>query len=118
MWLEDVKPCKAHIEATGQEVSGVLGFGEISFNAGCIIDEKGRKEYKHGHIAYIPVFETAEFVKPFEHFTNVHTEKIDFKAYYGSQAYYGSSAETNTFYLVGVKPISEEEHNKITGANG
>lgn len=29
MWLEDVKPCKAHIEATGQEVSGVLGFGEI-----------------------------------------------------------------------------------------
>ena len=57
MWLEDVKPCKAHIEATGQEVSGVLGFGEISFNAGCIIDEKGRKKYKRGHIAYIPVFE-------------------------------------------------------------
>lgn len=43
MWLEDVKPCKVHIEATGQEVSGVLGFGEISFNAGLIIDEKGRK---------------------------------------------------------------------------
>ena len=112
MWLEDVKPCKAHIEATGQEVSGVLGFGEINFNAGCIIDEKGRNKYKYGHIAYIPVFETAEFVKPFEDFSNVHTEKIDF------QAYYGANAETNTFCLVGVKPISEEEHNKITGANG
>lgn len=116
MWLEDVKPCKAYIEATGQEVSGVLGFGEISFNAGWIIDEKGRKKYKYGHIVYIPVFGTAEFVKPFVDFSNVYTEKIDFKAYYGSQAYYGSSAETNTFYLVGVKPISEEEHNKITGA--
>lgn len=110
MWLEDVKPCKAHIEATGQEVLGVLGFGEISFNSGWIIDEKGRKKYEHGHIEYIPVFETAEFVKPFECFTNVHTEKIDF------QAYYGSSAETNTFHLVGSKPISEEYHNKITGA--
>lgn len=51
-----------------------------------------------------------EDVKPFECFTNVHTEKIDF------QAYYGSSAETNTFHLVGSKPISEEYHNKITGA--
>lgn len=112
MWLEDVKPCKAHIEVNGQEVSGVLGFGEISFNAGLIIDEKGRKKYKHGHIAYIPVFETAEFVKPFVDFSNVHTEKIDF------QAYYGSSAGTNTFPLVGVKPISEEEYNKITGTNG
>lgn len=110
MWLEDVKPCKAYIEATGQEVSGVLGFGEISFNVGCIIDEKGRKKYKHGHIAYIPVFETAEFVKPFVDFSNVHTEKIDF------QAYYVSRAETNTFCLVGEKQISEEEHNKITGA--
>ena len=50
MWLEDVKPCKAHIEATGQEVSGVLGFDEINFNAGWIIDEKGRKKYKYGHI--------------------------------------------------------------------
>lgn len=110
MRLEDVKPCKAHIEETGQEVSGVLGFGEISFNSGWIIDEKGRKKYKYGHIAYIPVFETAEFVKPFQHFTNVHTEKIDFKAYYGSRA------ETNTFCLIGAKPISEEEHNKITGA--
>lgn len=56
MWLEDVKPCKAHIEATGQEVSGVLGFGEINFNAGLIIDEKGRKKYKHGHTVHIPVF--------------------------------------------------------------
>lgn len=109
MWLEDVKPCKAYIEATGQEVSGVLGFGEISFNAGWIIDEKGRKKYKYGHIAYIPVFETAEFVKPFEDFSNVHTEKIDFQAY-------RSSAGTNTFRLVGTKQISEEEHNKITGA--
>lgn len=53
-----------------------------------------------------------EDVKPFEDFSNVHTEKIDF------QAYYGANAETNTFCLVGVKPISEEEHNKITGANG
>lgn len=44
MWLEDAKPCKAHIEATGQEVSGVLAFGEISFNDGWIIDEKGRKK--------------------------------------------------------------------------
>lgn len=112
MWLEDVKPCKAHIEATGQEVSGVLWFGEISFNAGWIIDEKGRKKYKYGHIEYIPVFETAEFVKPFEDFSDVHTEKIDF------QAYYGLRTETNTFCLVGAKPISEEEHNKITGANG
>ena len=110
MWLKDVKPCKAYIEATGQEVSGVLGFGEISFYAGWIIDEKGRKKYKHVHIAYIPVFETAEFVKPFVDFSNVHTEKIDF------QAYYGSSAGTNTFRLVGTKQISEEEHNKITGA--
>lgn len=110
MWLEDVKPCKAHIEATGQEVSGVLGFGEISFNAGWIIGEKGRKKYRHRHITYIPVFETAEFVKLFNDFSNVHTEKIDF------QAYYGSSAGTNTFRLVGAKPISEEDHNKITGA--
>lgn len=110
MWLEDVKPCKAHIEATGQEVSGVLEFDEINFNAGWIIDEKGRKKYKYGHIEYIPVFETAEFVKPFEDFSDVHTEKIDF------QAYYGPSAETNTFRLVGAKPISEEDHNKITGA--
>ena len=109
MWLEDVKPCKAYIEATGQELLGILGFSEISFNAGRIIDEKGRKKYKHGHIEYIPVFETAEFVKPFYDFSNVHTEKIDF------QAYYGSRAETNTFCLVGAKPISEEEHNKITG---
>lgn len=53
-----------------------------------------------------------EDVKPFVDFSNVHTEKIDF------QAYYGSRAETNTFCLVGAKPISEEEHNKITGANG
>lgn len=53
MRLEDIKPCKAYIEATGQEVLGALGFGEISFNAGLIIDEKGRKKYKHGHIAYI-----------------------------------------------------------------
>lgn len=112
MWLEDVKPCKAHIEATGQEVSGVLGFDEINFNAGWIIDEKGRKKYKYGHIEYIPVFETTEFVKPFEDFSDVHTEKIDF------QAYYGPRTETNTFCLVGAKPISEEEHNKITGANG
>ena len=110
MWIEDIKPCKAYIEATGQEVSGVLGFGEISFNSGWIIDEKGRKKYKHGHTAHIPVFKTAEFVKPFEYFSNVHTEKIDF------QAYYGANAGTNTFYLVGTKPISEEEHNKITGA--
>lgn len=110
MWLGDVKPCKAHIEATGQEVSGVLGFGEMSFNDGWIIDEKVRKKYKHGHIAYIPVFETAEFVEPFDDFSNVHTEKIDF------QAYYGSRVETNTFRLVGAKPISEEDHNKITGA--
>lgn len=110
MWLEDVKPCKAHIEATGQEVSGVLRFDEINFNAGWIIDEKGRKKYKYGHIEYIPVFETAEFVKPFEDFSDVHTEKIDF------QAYYGPSAETNTFRLVGAKQISEEDHNKITGA--
>jgi hypothetical protein len=110
MWIEDIKPCKAYIEATSQEVSGVLGFGEINFNAGWIIDEKGRNKYKHGHTAHIPVFKTAEFVKPFEYFSNVHTEKIDF------QAYYGSSAETNTFCLVGAKPISEEEHNKITGA--
>lgn len=112
MWLEDVKPCKAHIEATGQEVSGVLGFGEINFNAGLIIDEKGRKKYKHGHTVHIPVFETSEFVKLFEDFSNVHTEKIDF------QAYYGSRAETNTFCLVGAKTISEEEYNKITGTNG
>lgn len=56
MWIEDIKPCKAYIEATGQEVSGVLGFGEISFNSGWIIDEKGRKKYKHGHTAHIPVF--------------------------------------------------------------
>lgn len=55
-------------------------------------------------------FETSEFVKPFYDFSNVHTEKIDF------QAYYGPSAETNTFRLVGAKPISEEDHNKITGA--
>lgn len=40
MWLEDIKPCKAHIKATGQEVSGVLGFGEIKFNAGWIIEKK------------------------------------------------------------------------------
>lgn len=112
MWLEDVKPCKAHIEATGQEVLGILGFSEISFNAGWIIDEKGRKKYKYGHIEYIPVFETDEFVKPFYDFSNVHTEKIDFKAYYGPRT------ETNTFCLVGAKPISEEEHNKITGTNG
>ena len=77
-----------------------------------IIDEKARKKYKYGHIVYIPVFETAEFVKPFVDFSNVHTEKIDF------QAYYGSRTETNTFCLVGAKPISEEEHNKITGTNG
>lgn len=51
-----------------------------------------------------------EDVKPFYDFSNVHTEKIDF------QAYYGPSAETNTFRLVGAKPISEEDHNKITGA--
>jgi hypothetical protein len=112
MWIEDIKPCKAYIEATGQEVSGVLGIGEISFYSGLIIDEKGRKKYKYGHTTHIPVFKTAEFVKPFEYFSNVHTEKIDF------QAYYGSSAETNTFCLVGAKPISEEEHNKITGTNG
>lgn len=68
MRLEDVKPCKAHIEATGQEVSGVLGFGEINFNAGLIIEEKGRKKYKHGHTVHIPVFETSEFVKPFYDF--------------------------------------------------
>lgn len=112
MWIENVKPCKAYIEATGQEVSGVLGFGEINFNACWIIDEKGRNKYKHGHTAHIPVFETAEFVKPFDDFSNVHTEKIDF------QAYYGSRAETNTFCLVGAKTISEEEYNKITGTNG
>lgn len=110
MWLEDVISCKAYIEATGQEVAGVLGFGEINFNSGWIIDEKGRNKYKHGHTAYIPVFETAEFVEPFENFQNVHTEKIDF------QAYYGANAESNTFCLIGEKPISEEEHNKITGA--
>ena len=51
-----------------------------------------------------------EDVKPFVDFSNVHTEKIDF------QAYYGSSSGTNTFRLVGTKQISEEEHNKITGA--
>lgn len=110
MWIEDVTPCKAYIEATGQEVSGVLWFGEINFNGGWIIDEKGRNKYKHGHTVYIPVFETSEFVKPFEHFSNVHTEKIDF------QAYYGANTETNISRLVGSKPISEEEHNKITGA--
>ena len=110
MWLEDVKPCKAYIEATGQEVLGALGFGEIKFNSGWIIDEKGRKKYEHGHIEYIPVFETSKFVKPFEYFSNVQTGKIDF------QAYYGANTETNTFCLVGSKPISEEEHNKITGA--
>lgn len=75
-----------------------------------LLTKKEEKKYKYGHIAYIPVFETAEFVKPFVGFSNVHTEKIDF------QAYYGSSDETNTFRLVGTKPISEEEHNKITGA--
>ena len=58
----------------------------------------------------VGVLNPFEFVIPFNDFSNVHTEKIDF------QAYYGSSAGTNTFRLVGAKPISEEDHNKITGA--
>lgn len=108
MWLEDVKPCKAYVEATGQEVMGVLGFRKVQIESRWIIDENKKNKFQIGHVALIPVFKTVKSIELFDGYSNVHTEKLDFKAYCGVKA------GTNTVCLVGCKTITKEEYNKMT----
>lgn len=97
----DVIPCKAIIESTGQKVDGVIRFAGLAM----------RSRFTGRRVSYVPIFESGEPIKGIDMYTYVRTEKLDFKAYYAEES-------NGTYSLIGVRPLSEKEYDKITGTNG
>lgn len=107
----DVIPCKAIIESTGQKVDGVIRFAGLAESGRFILDSRMRSRFTGRRVSYVPIFESGEPIKGIDMYTYVRTEKLDFKAYYAEES-------NGTYSLIGVRPLSEKEYDKITGTNG
>lgn len=104
----DVIPCKAIIEATGQNVNGVIRFASLVENGRFILDSRMKSRFTGSRVLYIPVFESKEPMKGIDMYTYVRTEKLDFEAYYAEE-------NNGTYSLIGVRPLSQNEYDKIIG---
>lgn len=74
--------CRAIIEATGQNVNGVVRFASLVENGRFILDSRMKSRYTGTRVSYVPVFESGKPIKEIDMYTYVRTEKLDFEAYY------------------------------------
>lgn len=92
-----------YIKKTGQSVLGKLQYEGIILGAGWRLDDKGKKYWDYGKVAYIPIFKCChpDPVKRFIGFSEIIVDdKIEFTAYCGS-------AVCGSYSLIGKDPVDE-----------
>lgn len=92
----------AHIEATGQEVLGVLIFETITIDAGWKCDDKEKLYWQTPKEKYLPIFETYQLIEPFSETSKVVVNnKFEFIAYSGVRCLIGTEAISKTSRRIG-----------------
>lgn len=91
-----MSPVSVYVDETQQSLNGTLIFDSFRTTGGYV--NNGREwYYRYGKLMYIPVIESKEYIKPFDHYS-----KVVVNGEYGFAAYHGGNNN-----LIGMKSIEK-----------